>query len=77
MLMLFCVQVVQTNNNESSFFFFLKQQFFILNKQKICELVKKIKIYNLKNLVNKIYNKLKFIIDRLIKTSRNHNLFQV
>jgi hypothetical protein len=38
--MSFCVQIVQTDNDESK----EKTTFFNANKQKICKLVKKIKI---------------------------------
>jgi hypothetical protein len=43
MLVLFCVQVVQTNNNESSW---KKKQLFITNNQKICRLAKKAENFN-------------------------------
>jgi hypothetical protein len=41
MLVLLCVQGVQTNNNESSFKKKKIQQFSSVDKQKICKLVKK------------------------------------
>jgi len=41
MLVLFCVQVVQTNNNESSWK--EKKQLSNANKQKICKFAKKAK----------------------------------
>ncbi len=45
MLMLLYVQVVQTNNNESSWNK-RKKQLSNLNKQKICELIKKVENLN-------------------------------
>jgi hypothetical protein len=45
MLMLLCVQVLQTNNNEFSPRE-KKKQFSSANKQKIYELVKKTEIFN-------------------------------
>jgi hypothetical protein len=46
MLVLLCVQVVQTNNNESSWRQKKKQQLFNVNKQKICELARNIENIN-------------------------------
>jgi len=54
MLMLLCLQVVQTNNNEFSPRE-KKKQFSSTNKQKIYELVKKTEDFNFKNLVDKIH----------------------
>jgi hypothetical protein len=54
MLVLLCVQIVQTNNNESSWRK-KKKQLYSANKQKICELAKKTKKINFKNLVDKIH----------------------
>jgi hypothetical protein len=45
MLVLFCVQIVQTNNNDSSWIE-KKKQLFSVNKQMICELGKKAKNLN-------------------------------
>jgi hypothetical protein len=80
MLMLLCVQVVQTNNNEFSPRE-KKKQFFIANKQKIYKLVKKTKKINLKNLVDKIHKlivkELKLNINCHIKIDQNHNLLPI
>jgi len=43
MLVLLCVQVVQTKNNESNW---RKKQVSIVDKQKIYELVKKVEKFN-------------------------------
>jgi hypothetical protein len=45
MLVLFCVQIVQTKNNESSWRE-KKKQLSNANKQKICELAKKAENFN-------------------------------
>ncbi len=45
MLVLFCVQVVQTNNNEFNWKE-EKKQLSHVDKQKICELVKKVENFN-------------------------------
>jgi hypothetical protein len=80
MLMLLCVQVVQTNNNEFSPRE-KKKQFFIANKQKIYKLVKKTKKINLKNLVDKIHKlivkELKLNINCHIKIDKIHNLLPI
>jgi hypothetical protein len=47
MLVLLCVQVVQTNNNESNWRE-KKKQLFIVNKQKRCKFAKKTKNKNKK-----------------------------
>jgi hypothetical protein len=48
MLVLFCVQIVQTNNNESSWIEKKRKNISSVNKQKICELAKKAKNLNYK-----------------------------
>ncbi len=57
------------------------KQLINVHKQKICELVKKIKSFNFKNLVDKIHKlivkKLKLNVNHRIKTGKNHNLLQV
>jgi hypothetical protein len=47
------------------------------DKQKICELAKKAKNLNLKNLVNKIHKLIVRELNCHIKTDKNHNLLQV
>jgi hypothetical protein len=78
--MLFCVQVVQTNNNESSKKE-KKKQLSNVDKQKMCELAKKTKKLNFKNLVNKIHKliikELKLNVNHNNKIVKNHNLLQV
>jgi hypothetical protein len=58
-----------------------EQLLYSANKQNIREVVKKKKLINFKNLVNKIHmlliKKLKININDHIKTSKNHNLLQV
>jgi hypothetical protein len=68
MLVLFCLQVVQSNNNESNWKKMKKKLFFILDKQKICKLARYI--------IDKIHKELKFNIDHHIKTNKNHNIFK-
>jgi hypothetical protein len=77
MLVLLCVQVVQTNNNESSRRG--KKKLSNVFKQKIRELVKKVEIFNLKNLIDKIHKQkeLKLNVNCQIKKSRNHNFLQI
>jgi len=79
-LMLFYVQIVQTNHNESNWRE-EKKQFSNVDKQKIWELAKKAKNFNLKNLVDKMHKliikELKLNLNYHIKTCRNHNLLQI
>jgi hypothetical protein len=55
--------------------------FLVQTSKKICELVKKAKKINSKNLVGKIHKliieKLKLNVNHHIKTCKNHNLLQV
>jgi len=53
MLVLLCVQVVQTNKKNLVEDF--KKQLYNVNKQKICEFAKKTKKIDLKNLIDKIH----------------------
>jgi transposase len=80
MLMLLCVQVVETNNNEFSPRE-KKKWFSNANKQKIYELVKKTKKNYLKNLVDKIHKlivkELKLNVNCHIKIDKNHNLLPI
>jgi hypothetical protein len=50
---------------------------FIVDKQKICEHVKKAKKINKKNSVNKMQKKFKLNVDCHIKICKNHNLLEV
>jgi uncharacterized tellurite resistance protein B-like protein len=85
--MLLCIQVVQIDNNESSWKKKRKQEFSSASKQKICELkicelVKKVLNFNLKNIYLTKYTKLiikelKFNVNRRIKTGKNSNLIQI
>jgi hypothetical protein len=58
-----------------------KKQLSNAHKQKLCELAKKIKNLNKKYIVDKIHKLIvkafKLNVNHHIKTSRNHNLFQV
>jgi hypothetical protein len=58
-----------------------KIQLFGANEQKMCELAKKAKNLNCKNLVHKIHKliikELKLNVNHNIKISKNHNLLQV
>jgi hypothetical protein len=67
MLMLLCVQVVQTNNNELSW---RGKKKFNVNKQKICKLGKKIFKIILKILINKIHE----LIVKELKLTVNHHI---
>jgi hypothetical protein len=77
MLMLLCVQVVQTNNNELSSRE-KNKQLPNVDRQNVCELVKKTENFDLKNLVDRIHKliikKLKLNTNCYIKIGRNHNL---
>jgi hypothetical protein len=80
MLVLLCVQVVQINNNESNWK--EKRKKILVQTTNICELAKnEIKKKQKKQLVDKIHKlivkELKLNINCHIKTSKNHNLFQV
>jgi len=79
MLVLFCVQIVQTKNNEVSWKGGKKKC--SVDKQKICELGKKVENFIKKKKIDNIY---KLIIKEFnlnvnchTKISRNHNLLQV
>jgi hypothetical protein len=69
MLVLLCVQVVQTNNNESSWRG-KKKQHSNVNKQKICKLAKKVENFNWKNLIYKIHK----LILKEFKLNVNHHM---
>jgi len=81
MLVLLCVQVVQTNNNGSSWREKKRQQLSSANKQMICKIAMKVENLNYKNIVHKIHKlivkKLKLNVDCHIKTGKNYNLLQV
>jgi hypothetical protein len=76
MLVLFCIQVVQTKHNEFSWGK-KKKKLSNVDKQKICKLAKKAKNNNKNNLVDKIQKlivkELKLNVNCHIKISRNHN----
>jgi hypothetical protein len=74
MLVLLCVQVVQTNNNE--FNWREKKNIFLLQTKDMwaCQIAKYL---NLKSSIDKIHKELNFNIDSHIKTYKNHNLLQV
>jgi hypothetical protein len=58
-----------------------KKQLFGANERKMCELAKKAKNLNYKNLVDKIHKlivrELKLNVNHNIKIGKNHNLLQV
>jgi hypothetical protein len=80
MLMLLCVQIVQTNNNKSNWRE-KKRKLFTIDKKKYVNLSRKKKILNKKNLVDEIHNliikEIKFNVNCHIKIGRNHNFSQV
>jgi hypothetical protein len=75
MLMLLCVQVVQTNNNESSWREKIKTTTFYCKQAKDMEVCPKKKSWLKKSNWQHLY--LKFNVDCHIKTYKNHNLFLV
>jgi hypothetical protein len=77
MLVLLCIQIVQTNNNESNWREKKKKQLSSANKQKKnVNLLWKHKIFIVNKIQKLIVKEFKHNVNCYIKTSKNHNLPQ-